>query len=495
MTTLHVRSLALVILVANFTHFGTAFAQNAPPRGELLTNPPQLLGTYTGTGLIDNATDGAITRWLLKRTFSPRCSVNVYQLQYETVGGAGEPTTASGALMVPTGSDATCQGSRPVVLYAHGKRNLRQFNIANLSGGNYEGMLLALALGGEGYIVVAPNYAGYDTSTLGYHPFLNWEQQAADMMDALTAARIALFTIGTAADQKLFVTGYSEGGYVAMATHRALESAGIPVTASAPMSGPYALTAFGDAMFLGQVGAGAVEEIAMLASSYQHAYANLYTSPTDMFEPEYASADTLFPATTGVDNLVAEGLLPANAVFSSTAPTPELASVTPATRPGALAGVFKAGFGLEYLITNSYRLSYIQDALANPDGGYPETTTYSPPANSGNTLRVDLKTNDLRSWAPTAPVLLCGGNMDPVVFFFNTQLMQEYWAVNAPESHVSVLDVDGSGEPYRDLKGEFAFTKKLVTWTEGKSFVTANYHDLLVPAFCIQAVRSFFDGF
>jgi alpha/beta superfamily hydrolase len=495
MTTLNVRSLGLVILGLLGFHIGSAIAQNTPLRGQLLTNPPPLLGTYTGSGLIDSATDGAVTRWLLNRLFSPRCSINVYQLQYETVGGAGEPTTASGALMVPTGSDAACQGPRPIALYAHGKRDLRQFNIANLTGGNYEGMLLALALGGEGYIVVAPNYAGYDTSTLGYHPFLNWEQQAADMMDALTAARSALLTIGAADNQKLFVTGYSEGGYVSMAAHRALESAGIPVTAAAPMSGPYALSAFGDAMFLGQVGAGAVEEIAMLASSYQHAYGNLYTSPTDVFEAKYASADTLFPTTTGTANLVAEGLLPANAVFSGTAPTPELASLTPATTPRALAGVFSAGFGPDNLITNSYRLSYIQDALANPDGGYPETTTFAPPVSPGNTLRVDLKTNDLRSWAPTAPVLLCGGNMDPVVFFFNTRLMQEYWAVNAPSSSVSVLDVDGSGGPYRSLQEEFATTKTLLNWIEGKSFVMANYHDLIVPAFCIQAVRSFFDGF
>jgi hypothetical protein len=484
MTTFNVRTLGLVLLIA---HFSAAVAQNVPLRGQLLTNPPTLLGTYTGSGLIDNATDGTISRWVLKEIFSPRCAVNVYQLQYETVGGAGEPTTASGALMIPTGSDAACQGSRPLVLYAHGKRDLRAFNIANLSGGNYEGMLLALALGGEGYIVVAPNYAGYDTSTLPYHPFLNWEQQAADMMDALTAARIAFVSIGTTENQKLFVTGYSEGGYVAMATHRALEAAGIPVTASAPMSGPYALTAFGDAMFMGQVGAGAVGEIAMLASSYQHAYANLYTDPTEVFEPQFASADTLFPATTGIDNLVAAGLLPGNAVFSNTPPMPEWASITPATTPSALAGVFRSGFGPDPLITNSYRMSYVQDAQLNPDGGYPETTTFSPPANPGNTLRVDLKTNDLRSWAPSAPVLLCGGNMDPVVFFFNTRLMQEYWAVNAPESLVSVLDVEGSSA--------FKAAKKLLTWIEGKSYVMDNYHDVIVPAFCIQAVRSFFDGF
>ena len=61
--------------------------------------------------------------------------------------------------------------------------------------------------------------------------------------------------------------------------------------------------------------------------------------------------------------------------------------------------------------------------------------------------------------------------MDPVVFFFNTRLMQEYWAVNAPESPVSVLDVEGSSA--------FKAAKKLLTWIEGKSYVMDNYHDVL----------------
>jgi hypothetical protein len=38
-----------------------------------------------------------------------------------------------------------------------------------------------------------------------------------------------------------------------MATHHALQAAGDVVTASAPLSGPYALAAFGDAIFCGHV--------------------------------------------------------------------------------------------------------------------------------------------------------------------------------------------------------------------------------------------------
>jgi len=492
----------VLLSIVSIVGYGAALAQNAatlPERGRLIDEPPPRLGSYTVGDLISKVTDGTLSRWLIRRTFAPKCDVDVYQLHYGTIGAQYEPTTASGALMIPTGTDSACQGPRPIVLYAHGKRNLRSFNIADLSGqSNYEGLVLALALAGNGYIVVAPNYAGYDTSTLAYHPFLNAEQQSADMMDALLAARAALPAVGGVENQKLFITGYSQGGYVAMATHRAMQAAGIAVTASAPMSGPYAMSAFADAVFMGQVGGGAVEEFAMLVSSYQHAYGNLYASPVDLFTEKYAAADTLLPTTVGTDTLVMQGQLPDSAVFSSAPPTPELAAMTPATSPDKLAVVFAQGFGSDYLVANAYRLSYVQDALMNPDGAYPNTTTGLPPANPTHPLRQALKRNDLRDWAPAAPMLLCAGDEDPVVFYLNTQLMEGFWAMNAPAGAVTVLDVDApssQGGPYRHLKKRFAETKKLMQWIEGRAAVRRDYHDVLVPAFCLQAASSFFDGF
>ncbi len=494
--------LIITVWSASVAHTGNSFSQgtNVPPeRGKLLEDPPAQLGVYSSSDLIAKVTDGTISRWLLRRTFTPQCSVTVYQLRYGTIGAQGEPTSASAALMIPTGSDAACQSPRPIALYAHGKRNLTFFNIADLSGQtNYEGLIVALALAGDGYIVVAPNYAGYDTSTLGYHPFMNADQQSSDMMDALSAARAALAAMNVTDNQKLFVTGYSEGGYVAMATHRGLQAAGIAVTASAPMSGPYALSAFGDAIFMGQVGRGAVEEFLMLASSYQHAYGNIDSSTSEVFEAKYASATTLLPGAIGAGTLVAEGKIPESAIFSSTPPLPELAAMTPATAPSKLASVFAQGFGTDNLITNAYRLSYLQDAFSAPDGGFPNTTTGLPPDSPANTLRQALKKNDLRNWAPTSPMLLCAGDEDPVVFYLNTQLMEGYWTVTAPDSPVTVLDVDAPPShdgPYKHLRRNFAETKSLLKLIEGRSAVVEDYHDVLVPAFCLQAAKSFFDGF
>ena len=239
-----------------------------PPRGTLLHKPPDKLASYSPSDLISRLGVSDVNKAFIDLALSPVCAVDVYQIKYETVGAKGEDTTASGALMVPVGLDPKCLGARPIALYAHGTVPNKSFNIADLTrADNAEGVATGAVLAGQGYIVVAPNYAGYDTSTLGYHAYLNADQQSKDTIDALAAARSALPVISspTVTDSgKLFITGYSQGGYVAMATHKAMQAAGMTVTASAPMSGPYALSAFGDAIFRGNVSMGAVVNLTLL---------------------------------------------------------------------------------------------------------------------------------------------------------------------------------------------------------------------------------------
>jgi hypothetical protein len=479
-----------------------------PQPGQLLQSPPTKTGSYSVSDLLSLLSINSDAAQLLKLAFTPACTVDVYHLEYETVGGQGEPTTASGALMVPSGLDPSCQGPRPVVVYAHGTSTDRSYDIASLSDpSNTEGVLLATVFAAFGYIVVAPNYAGYDTSTLPYHPYLVASQQSQDMIDALTAARSAFPVLGVNGGNKLFVTGYSQGGYVALATLRAMQAAGMSVTAAGPMSGPYALSAFGDAIFMGEVNGGATINFTLVVDAYQHSYGNVYTSATDVFSPQYATnIATLLPTDTTRSNLYAQGLLPEYALFSNTPPAPQYASMTPATTPANLAIVFAMGFGPSPLVTNAYRLSYLQDAQANPDGGFPNTTTDEPPSSPANGLRQDLAKNDLRNFDPSVPVLLCGGDNDPEVFYFNTQLMQGYWAAHAPAAQVTVLDVDsavGPNDPYADIKDGFAVAKAAVAAAAvaggatdgGESAVLADYHAGLVPPFCLYAVKGFFDGF
>jgi acetyl esterase/lipase len=404
-------------------------AAATPMRGALLQSPPQLLSTLTAPTLLLEL-NAATNQQLLSLSGAPVCDILIYDIRYETVGGANEATTASAALLVPTGLGANCTGPRPIVLYAHGTTTDRKFSMANLQ--NTETLFLAALFATKGYIVVAPNYAGFDTSMLPYHPFLIADQQSKDMIDALAAARTALPLASatlTKDSGQLFITGYSQGGYVAMATHRAMQAAGMKVTAAAPMSGPYALAAFVDAVFYGEVNGDGTVSSTLLLTAYQKAYGDIYADPVDIFEDQYASGiDTLLPSTTPRSQLYAQGKLPEYALFSSTPPDPAFAGDTPPTTPANLAEVFALGFGTGNLIRNSYRLSYLQDAEANPDGGWPNITTGVAAANPGLPWRRALQINDLRNWVPTAPVLLCGGDVDPLVFWLNTELMQSYWA-------------------------------------------------------------------
>ncbi|MDE2450748.1 MAG: prolyl oligopeptidase family serine peptidase [Gammaproteobacteria bacterium] len=485
--------------------------QSSPPQPGQLLQSPTKTGSYTASDLLSLLSGDSDAGQLLKLAFSQPCSVNVYHIQYETVGGQNEATTASGALMVPTGADPSCQGARPIVLYAHGTSTQKTYNIAALTSAsgsiNDEGVLLAAVFAAKGYIVIAPNYAGYDTSTLSYHPYLVAAQQSHDMMDALAAARSAFSGLGANGSSKLFITGYSQGGYVALATLRAMQAAGQSVTAAGPMSGPYALSAFGDAVFMGEVNGSAVINFTFVVDSYQHSYGNVYTNATDIISPQYANGiGSLLPTTTPNSSLYAQGLLPQNAMFSSTPPAPQYASITPATTPANLAPAFALGFGMNPLVINAYRLSWLQDAQTHPDGGFPTTTTDTPPANAGIALRQDLANNDLRNFNPSAPVLLCGGDNDPTVFYLNTLLMQGYWAAHAPSAQASVLDVDsavGSNDPYADVKNGFTAAKTAVIAAAiaggatdgGKAAVLTDYHAGLVPPFCLFAVEKFFGSY
>jgi dienelactone hydrolase len=410
---------------------------------------------------------------------APPCGVDSYAVTYNTTGAANESgITATGALMLPTGTAAACNGPRPILLYAHGTSSDQTFNIADYA---HTHMDVAAMFAAQGYIVVAPNYAGYDASNLTYHPYLNAAQQSADMIAMLGAAQAALpkITAVTVTDSgKLFVAGYSQGGFVAMATLQALEKAGHTVTAAAPMSGPYALNAMADyIMKAGQVDWRATVFVPMVATSYQKAYHNIYTAPTDLYSATYASVggvsiENLLPSKSA-STLYSGGHLPLSVLFNSAPAATAIGAYTlqtfaPPTVVDPIASVLGptyGGFGTSFLVTDAARVAYITDAIANPDFGVPTQSNSDlstggvglpnapmPCASgpfSGTTspscvgLRQATYLNDMRHFTnPLAPVLLCGGHADPTVFFFNATDMKTFWSAQSPSSNITVLDID-----------------------------------------------------
>ncbi|MGF6769965.1 poly(3-hydroxybutyrate) depolymerase [Paraburkholderia sp. GAS199] len=524
-----VRSAALVLL----TGFALGASVNVEAdsrcdsacrgRGELLDQRVTLrLSAAAFAKLLASNASG---QQLAQLAGTPVCGVDIVTYRYRTIGGAGEATTASGALMIPTGRATACSGARPLMIYAHGTTAYRNYNLADITqtdpgnvDGAGEGIGVAAIYAAQGYMVVASNYAGYAGSDLPYHPYLNGDQQSADVIDSLRAARTVLNA--TRSDKrprengKLFVTGYSQGGYVAMATHRALQAAGVNVTAAAPGSGPYALAATADALIEGEVNLGSTLFTVLVVTGYQQAYGNLYRRPGDFYEAAYAPGiENLLPSVQSLDTLFAKGKLPPLHLFSSTPPAPQFADLTPPTAPPlappALTPLFASGFGSGDLVRNSYRLGLLEDAMANPDGAFPNATSaLLPAARPAQPLRQAFKRNDLRNWVPRAPVLMCGGNSDPTVFFFNARIEQAYWKnAGVPAGLTSVLDVDspasGASDPYAPIKQGFAAAKAELASQAvaagatdgGASAVLQAYHGELVASFCMIAARAFFDNF
>jgi len=429
---------------------GGATVDTSTAPGTLIEDPPLRVASLSAAALTAQFDASTAGQQLLQLAGTPKCGIDFHYIQYQTVGGAGEQTTASGALMVPTGPG--CTGARSIVIYAHGTATTKGYDIADITDQTNEAWsesaLIAAMFAAQGYIVVAPNYAGYDSSTLPYHPYLNAVQQSTDMIDALTAARTAIPSVagGSLSDGgKLFITGYSQGGFVALATHKAMQAAGMTVTASAPMSGPYAMEAFGDAILFGDVDLGATVFLPLITESYQHTYGNLYNATSDIYSSTYATGiDTLLPSTAPIDTLFAQGKLPELALFDSTTPVTGNATLDAELAVPANP-LFAQGFGNPFEILDSVRVAYALDAAASPDGAIAGVTGAPLATAPQYPLRVALKKNDLRSWTPdgTAPILLCGGHDDPTVFYsINTQTMESFWAAQVAGGLVTPIDVD-----------------------------------------------------
>jgi len=445
--------LAALPLVAGLLLAGCG-GGGGPDRGSAVATPVQT-ATLTTAQL-----DGAASSVGLAALFGPaRCGVAVSSLEYNTVGGRGEDTNATAAVMVPTGTADGCAGPRPVVLYAHGTTFDKTFNMAKVDT-NGEARLAMLAFAAQGYVVVAPNYTGYDRSRLSYHPYLNAEAQADDLVDAMRATRAQFGAMSTTATMgnRLYLTGYSQGGHVAMATHRAMQQRyadEFTVTASGPMSGPYALWSFSQLIFQGQQNIGASLFTPMVLTSYQQAYGNIYATPADAYQPPY---DTILPS-----------LLPAADVTSAIAKVP-------AGADGSYRTLFDAGDGSPFIFKTSFRL-----ASQQAGSGYAQA----------------LQRNDLLGWKPGAPMALCYGASDPTVFGMNSTSAQASFASQG--ATVGRFDLEDAGTVPAAIKQGFDAAKANVSaqaggGAAGAAAVISAYHGSLVPPFCMALVRGFFQS-
>jgi pimeloyl-ACP methyl ester carboxylesterase len=163
----------------------------------------QLRSRYTGS--------------LVGLQFFIRYGIKVYKLDYTTTNTDGKSVTASGVIVVP---DATTP--LPVMSIQHGtilSDTDAPSNFQSTSEVNTFGSVFA----SQGYIVVAPDYIGYGSSKDLPHTYEHRNGLATASLDMLRAARNFLSDNNINWDKRLFLAGYSEGGYATLALQKKIE--------------------------------------------------------------------------------------------------------------------------------------------------------------------------------------------------------------------------------------------------------------------------------
>ncbi|MBM4169597.1 MAG: alpha/beta fold hydrolase [Ignavibacteria bacterium] len=191
-----------------------------------------LLGNFTAANLQQLLSSNNITM-----PFALSYSVTSLSIEYYTVDAKGNLLLASGALVVPQGP-----GQFPLASIQHGTQT-RSTLVASVSPFNSTEGLIGLVMASMGYVVVVPDYPGFGVSK-GIHPYLHAESLTPCVIDLMRAARAFSTTNQVSLNGKVFLTGYSEGGYVTLATQQAIEekyASEFILTGVAPMAGPYDL--------------------------------------------------------------------------------------------------------------------------------------------------------------------------------------------------------------------------------------------------------------
>ncbi|MCW8806446.1 MAG: lipase family protein [Ignavibacteriaceae bacterium] len=208
--------------------------------------------------------------------------VETISIKYYSVDGSGSQTIVSGAILVPQGTD-----NLPLVSIQHGTETKREL-VASVSPTNSTEGIVGLIMASMGYLAVVPDYPGFGVSNI-MHPYTHAESLIPCIIDFMRAGRTYSSQHQITLDGKVFLTGYSEGGYATLVTQKAIEaeySQEFNLTAVAPMAGPYDLYGMMQTLFqTGQYNHTAY--IAYILTAYNNIYE--WNRASDFFNAPYSS--------------------------------------------------------------------------------------------------------------------------------------------------------------------------------------------------------------
>jgi pimeloyl-ACP methyl ester carboxylesterase len=220
--------------------------------------------------------------------FTLNYNVETISINYYTTDGSGRQIIVSGALIIPEGGS-----NLSLVSIQHGTQTKDNL-VASVSPVNSTEGIIGLIMASMGYLVAVPDYPGFGVSNV-IHPYTHAESLIPCVIDLMRAGRTYSSQHQITLDGKVFLTGYSEGGYTSMVTQRKIESEysqEFNLTAVAPMAGPYDLNGMMQTLFqTGQYNHTAY--IVYILTAYDNIYG--WNRLNDFFNAPYSSiAQSLF---------------------------------------------------------------------------------------------------------------------------------------------------------------------------------------------------------
>lgn len=154
----------------------------------------------------------------------PKTDVSLIRMSYMTEYPQGEKITASGVCIIPDSYDA----SYPTVIYTHGtitQPEAPSLSIASPSSYTMELLLAAVISSSFKCPVLVPDYIGYGDSEAITHPFLHAESLGQASLDLIRAFQeyMAKEETNLEFNNRILITGYSEGGYAAVALQKKIQ--------------------------------------------------------------------------------------------------------------------------------------------------------------------------------------------------------------------------------------------------------------------------------
>lgn len=210
--------------------------------------------------------------------------VERFKIVYETTY-LGETIQASALVILPK----KVTESIPMISFQHGTIAAHSEAPTQVPGNDNQ-LLLYTALASPGFIAVIPDFIGFGASASIQHPYYVEDATASAIVDALRAAKQLASQKSIGFDSRVFLAGYSQGGYATMATHKFLEAQkpeGFDIVASFPASGGYDVKGMQE-YFFDLESYDQPFYLAFVAQAYKTYYK--WSDPlSDMFNEPYAS--------------------------------------------------------------------------------------------------------------------------------------------------------------------------------------------------------------